>query len=118
MLLLAPLATALPLVSETFPVAGLPAGWRTTAGATQVDFEDGAIVLRVGKGARKFATPFVRVEMRGVRWLRVSARMRTEAVVGDGACNVYVRIGDGEVQGTPALIGTRGWTSEIGRAHV
>lgn len=121
-LLLAAPAFALPLLVERFEATTLPAGWKTEIGAqvgggkqNEATVESGTLVLRADKGTKRFTAVSRTLDMRGVSWIRVSLRQRSENVDPTAAryqnANAFVQFEGGPVQGLRLMTGTNDWTN-------
>lgn len=109
------------LLHEDFEAPELPEGWTREIAAhldrgpeAIVEARDGALRLEVHPGDRVFPALARDVDVQGLDWVRVSARMKTEAVDPEPAvydnCNLYVRFDEGPVQPLRVLIGDQPWT--------
>jgi hypothetical protein len=111
LLLLAPTALALPLLVERFDANALPEGWKTSVAVqngggkpSELTFDSGALVLTAGAKTKKFTAVHKDLELRGVRWIRVQARVKAEGVTTTEVCGVFVRfdVGAGLTEMAPA----------------
>lgn len=109
------------LLREDFAAPELPAGWTREIAAhlprgpeAIVEARDGALRLEVQPGDGVFPALARDVDVQGLAWVRVSARMKTEAVDPEPAiydnCNLYVRFDEGPVQPMRVLVGDQPWT--------
>ena len=102
--------------------------WTAIAGATtgegpqsNAGVQDGALVLWGDETTTRWLALTRTVDVSGVKWIRVSARMRTENVDADKAryrnCNLFWQTPSG-IQTTRILSGTQEWTEISRRAPV
>ena len=101
-------AHALPLLVERFDAA--PAAWKErvavqTGGgpASKWKVEGGALVVTADPRTRKFVSVGTRVQLRGVQWLSVSAKVKLSGVEGadpSSVCGAFVRFDTGDVVAT------------------
>ena len=99
MLILLSTASALPLLVERFDATTLPEGWKTavfhqTGGGPQssIAVDSGALLFTAEARTKKFNGYSRKFMLQDVRWLRVSARVKTDGVSTTAPiCGVYVR---------------------------
>lgn len=107
-ILVVSLAHAVPLLVERFDAE--PAGWKErvavqTGGgpSTKAAVADGALTISADARTRKFVSLGKRVELRGVKWLSVSAKVQlsgVEAADPAAVCGVFVRFDTGDLAAT------------------
>jgi len=121
---LAPVARAegeAPLLSETFDAPASVTAWARTIGAfagdgpeSAVSVTGGALLLEGVPETRRWVALERTVEVGAARWVRLSARMRTDAVDQRGGrfrnCNVFLRFPGGPLVAPIVLTGTFPWT--------
>jgi hypothetical protein len=112
-LLLTSYAFALPLLVERFDSTELPDGWKIavfsqTGGGPQsaVAVDSGAVRFTAEAKTKRFVATSRKFLLQDVRWLRVSARVKTDGVTTTGPiCGMFVRFENEEAQpaaGCPA----------------
>lgn len=108
---LLPLAHAEPLVVDRFDTAEPGAPWKTaqlgSGPASKGAVEDGAYVLRAEPRTKRFTTLVQKHELRGVSWLKVDARIKTDG----GPASVTIRFEDGPLLHARSVTGTTDWTA-------
>ncbi len=106
---------------ERFDTGQLPAGWKEVVGAqtgggpvSKYTFEDGTLVFRATEKSKRFPSITHKMEIRDIEWLKVQARMKTEAVDPSRAffknCQAFVQFEDGPIIALPVGSGTTEWT--------
>jgi hypothetical protein len=117
-----------PLLEERFADPAALEGWQRADGAgggepASAASLDGGALLLAGDGATRRWLAITRaVPLAGARWIRVSARVRTEDVTPEGArfrnCDVFVRFPGGPIAATRVLTGSNAWTPLARRLRV
>ncbi len=118
-----------PLLAETFDDAGALERWQVVDGArtgdgpvSEASVKDGALELKGDASTRRWVALTKTVPTGGAKWVRISARIRTEGVAaGQGFhpnCNLYFRFGRGPIVASRVLLGDNGWTSVARRVPV
>lgn len=106
---------------ERFDAGQMPDGWKEVPGAqtgggpaAKYAFEDGAVVFRATDKSKKFPAIAHKMEIRDIEWLKVTARMKTDAVDPTNAryknCDGFIQFEDGPVIALPVGNGTTDWT--------
>jgi len=128
-LLLAALAQQAPVLEEKFEDPEALGRWKAVDGArvgpeppSRASLDGGALRLEADEGTRRWLSLERAARLPGAKWIRVSARVRTEDVNPSGAryanCNLYVRFPRGRVQPLRPFSGTHPWTAVAHRLPV
>lgn len=118
-----------PLLQERFDDAGALSRWKAVDGArvgadppSRASLDGGALLLEADAATRRWLSLERPVPVAAAKWVRVSARVRTEGVDPSRAryanCNLYVRFPQGPVQPLRVFAGTNPWTPVARRLPV
>lgn len=90
--------------------------------ASKASIDSGALLLEVDLTTRRFLALTRTLPVGDARFVRCSARMKTEAVSPEKAryanCNLFIRFDERPLVGTRLLTGTNGWTRVARRLPV
>ncbi len=128
LLLLTALAQVV-IFEEGFENPGALARWKAIDGArigddppSRASIDGGALLLEADTGTLRWLSLERTAPLSGAKWMRVSARVRTEGVDPSGAryanCNLYVRFQGGPVTALRVFTGTNPWTVTARRLQV
>lgn len=89
---------------------------------SEASIDSGALLFEGDGTTRRWLALTRTVPLGDARWVRLSARLKTDGVAAEKAvyanCNLFFRFGDGPLVGTRCLTGTNDWTTVARRLPV